>query len=187
MKFPPLKILPPGPPAEHSAAITTTATGTPLPTSWTSSTPAWDPSSTTPTFSVLPTWQLPPSALSCSPSLGQELPTTPLQPPSLSRDPTPLPAQTGSGVSQNPACHQLLDERLVNQQLKVIVNGGEFKAKELVVSIEIRDGKPCFRYTKYNATRSFPPAWVSPKHPNPTRDNGLLIIIDEGEHCGKLI
>ena len=40
---------------------------------------------------------------------------------------------------------------------------------------------------KYNATRSFPPAWVSPKHPNPTHDNGLLIIIDEGEHCGKLV
>jgi hypothetical protein len=27
---------------------------------------------------------------------------------------------------------------------------------------------------------------VTPKHPNPTRDNGLLVII-KGDHCGKYV
>jgi hypothetical protein len=28
--------------------------------------------------------------------------------------------------------------------------------------------------------------WVTPKHPNPMRNNGLLIVI-KGDHCGKHI
>ena len=30
------------------------------------------------------------------------------------------------------------------------------------------------------------PKWVEVKSPNPTRDNGLLIVI-KGEHCGKYV
>ena len=27
---------------------------------------------------------------------------------------------------------------------------------------------------------------MTPKHPNPTRDNGLLVVI-KGDHCGKFV
>ena len=37
---------------------------------------------------------------------------------------------------------------------------------------------------RYNTSESVDPAWVSPKYPHPTCDNGLLVII-KGEHCGK--
>ena len=30
------------------------------------------------------------------------------------------------------------------------------------------------------------PDWVTPKCPNPTRDNGLLVVI-KGDHCGKYV
>ena len=30
------------------------------------------------------------------------------------------------------------------------------------------------------------PAWVSPKHPHPTHDNGLFVVI-KGKHCGKFM
>lgn len=36
----------------------------------------------------------------------------------------------------------------------------------------------------YNISQALPPEWVTPKNPNPTRDNGLLVVI-KGEHCGK--
>jgi hypothetical protein len=35
-------------------------------------------------------------------------------------------------------------------------------------------------------SQSVDPAWVSLKHPNPTRDNGLLVVV-KGEHCGKYV
>jgi len=38
----------------------------------------------------------------------------------------------------------------------------------------------------YKTSQSLDPAWVSPKHPNPTHDNGLLVVI-KGEHCGKYV
>ncbi|KAF8232583.1 hypothetical protein L208DRAFT_1271697, partial [Tricholoma matsutake] len=38
----------------------------------------------------------------------------------------------------------------------------------------------------YKTLRSVDPAWVSPKHPHPAHDNGLLVVI-KGEHCGKYV
>src|SRR5271155_956925 len=38
----------------------------------------------------------------------------------------------------------------------------------------------------YNASKGLAPAWVSSKIPNPTRDNGLLIVV-KGDHCGKYV
>lgn len=48
------------------------------------------------------------------------------------------------------------------------------------------EGIVCIRHDVYNTSRGLAPAWVSPITPNPTRDNGLLVVA-EGEHCGKYV
>jgi hypothetical protein len=81
--------------------------------------------------------------------------------------------------------YPLLDERLVGAQLKVVVNDGEtYKNRDVTVSIAKIDGVVSIRHYVYNTSRGLSPAWVSLKRPNPTRDNGLLVVV-EGEHCGK--
>jgi hypothetical protein len=83
--------------------------------------------------------------------------------------------------------HPLLDERLVGAQLKVVVNDGEnYKDREVFVSIARVEGVVSIRHYVYNASKGLSPAWVSTKSPNPTRDNGLLIVV-KGEHCGKYV
>lgn len=67
-----------------------------------------------------------------------------------------------------------------------MVNGGKFKQKELLASLVSVDGQLSIRHTIYNTSEYLPLDWVSPKHPNPKRDNGLLVVI-EGEHCGKYV
>lgn len=67
-----------------------------------------------------------------------------------------------------------------------MVNGGKFTQKELVASPVSVDGKLNIRHTIYNTLEYLSPDWVSPKYPNPTCDNGLLVVI-EGEHCGKYV
>jgi len=37
---------------------------------------------------------------------------------------------------------------------------------------------------KYKTSEFLSPECVCIKHPNPKRDNGLLVVI-QGEHCGK--
>jgi len=37
---------------------------------------------------------------------------------------------------------------------------------------------------RYKTSDSVDLAWVSPKYPHPTHDNGLLVVM-KGEHCGK--
>jgi hypothetical protein len=76
--------------------------------------------------------------------------------------------------------------RLVGKKLKVVVTGGEYSDKDLTISIEMVDGRPSICYTHYKTSRVIPAEWVSPKHPNPTRDNGLLLVI-RGDHCGKYV
>ena len=82
--------------------------------------------------------------------------------------------------------HPLLDERLVGAQLKVVVNGENYKNRDVVVSIAKIDGVVSIRHQVYNTSKGLPPAWVSSKNPNPTRDNGLLMVV-KGEHCGKYV
>ena len=38
----------------------------------------------------------------------------------------------------------------------------------------------------YETAKGLVPAWVSSKSPNPTHNNGLLIVI-KGKHCGKYV
>ena len=65
-----------------------------------------------------------------------------------------------------------------------MANGGNFKQKEIVVGIALISGQLSIRHNKYKTSESLFPEWVSLKHPNPKRDNGLLVVI-QGEHCGK--
>jgi hypothetical protein len=83
--------------------------------------------------------------------------------------------------------HPLLDERLVGALLKAVVNDGEtYKNREVEVSIAKVEGVVSIRHHVYNSSRGLAPAWVSPKSPNPTRDNGILMVV-KGNHCGKYV
>ena len=83
--------------------------------------------------------------------------------------------------------HPLLDERLVGAKLRVVVNDGEtYRDREVCVSIARIEGAVSIRHQVYNGSRGLAPGWVSSKSPNPTRDNGLLMVV-EGEHCGKYV
>jgi hypothetical protein len=69
----------------------------------------------------------------------------------------------------------------------VIVNDGEaYKNREVTVSIAKVEGVVSIRHQVYNASRGLFPAWVSPKSPNPTRNNGILMVV-KGDHCGKYV
>ena len=99
--------------------------------------------------------------------------------------PSGCPVSSSSGCPVSPQ-HPFLDSRLLGAQLKAIVNGGPFKDKETAVSLELVAGQPSIRHTSYKTSASLAPAWVSPKYPHPTHDNGLLVVI-KGEHCGKYV
>ncbi|KAF8809404.1 hypothetical protein BYT27DRAFT_7222356 [Phlegmacium glaucopus] len=83
-------------------------------------------------------------------------------------------------VSQNP----LIDRRLIGAELNAVANGGSYKDKSLTVSIVEVDGRICIRHIVYRTSNYLEPSWVAPKYPNPTWDNGLLVII-KGDYCGK--
>jgi hypothetical protein len=140
---------------------------------WSSSTPAWDPSSRTPT--VDPSSQTPlrdpPSHTPVSNTLSQ----------------TATPALTSTLASSSQAAtHPLLDARLIGAVLKVMVDGADHKKKELVISVSEVDRQVKIRHTIYKTSTNLQPDSVLPKHPNATRDNGLLVVI-KGEHCGKYV
>ena len=84
--------------------------------------------------------------------------------------------------------HPLLDERLVGALLKVIVNdgGATYNNREVAVSIAKVEGVVGIRHNVYNISKGLAPAWVSPRSPNPTRDNGILMVV-KGDHCGKYV
>ena len=70
--------------------------------------------------------------------------------------------------------------------MKVSVTGGEHKDKEMVIAVVQVDRQLSIRFTHYKTSGSLPAEQVSPKHPNPTRDNGLLVVVS-GDHCGKYV
>jgi len=130
------------------------------------STPAWDPSSHTPLAS-------------------HDDDGTPLDPLSSLNAQTLAPGPSRS-TSQQSVQHPLLDLRLLGTQLKVMVNRGKYKQKELVASPVLVDGQLSICHTIYKTSEYLAPDWVSLKHPNLTHDNRLLVVI-EGEHCGKYV
>jgi len=143
---------------EQQSSLQTLTSGgaTPMP-DFSSSTPAWDPSSRSPM-------------------------------PELSLNSSPMPVASTSQVSDSPQAlsHFFLDRRLIGITLKVVVNGGEYKAKELDAHLVEVHGQLYIRHIHYRSSISLQPDWVTPKHPCPKREKGLLVVI-KGEHQGKLV
>jgi hypothetical protein len=82
--------------------------------------------------------------------------------------------------------HALLDLRLLHAQIKVSVTGGKFSKRELTVSVRLIEGRLSIQHQFYKSWETLLPEWVTPKYPNATRDNGLLVVI-KGDHCGKYV
>ena len=114
----------------------------------------------------------------CSPSLSPSL--------MASHNPTPATATSSSSIHPALPQHPFLDLHLLGVQLKVIVNGRHFKDKEAAITVEMGVEQLIIWYTVYKNSQSLNPAWVFPKHPHPTHDNGLLVVI-KGKHCGKFM
>lgn len=125
--------------------------------------PAWDPSSKTPLhISTYP-----------SPSTN-----------TVNRQSNSQEDLSFAGPSQDQDQHVLLNPLLAEKKLNAIVNGGEYKQKMLEVTISMLQERVLLNHTKYRTSYPLKPDWVTPKHPSPTHDNGLLIII-KGDHCSK--
>ena len=96
-------------------------------------------------------------------------------------------SQIASNLTDRPQRHPLLDERLVGSSLKVVIdNGKTYKNREVTVSIAKVDGVVSIQHNVYNTLKGLVPAWVFPKSPNPTHDNGILMVV-KGNHCGKYV
>lgn len=93
-----------------------------------------------------------------------------------------LPSESFGDQDENP----LLDSRLLNVELRVSVSGNGIKIKELTARVQSTDGHLGLFYTLYRKTVALDAKFVKPKHPNPTRDNGLLVVI-KGDHYGKQV
>jgi hypothetical protein len=131
-----------------------------------------------------------------SPGYATPIPESP--PSSPAWDPSSRTPQPNSNVAQcltslasspNDTFHQahaLLDLRLLGAQIRVFVTGGKFDNRELTVSVRFIEGLLSIRYQFYKSSETLPPEWVTPKYPNATRDNGLLVVI-KGDHCGKFV
>ena len=163
--------------------VSTSGGATPMPDRTSSLTPAWDPLSRTPRYSHL-------IPILVYPNLLVKFYRT-MDASSLSPAWNPLedqPRATTSQIASKPPGrpqHPLLDEQLVGAQLKVVVNNGEnYKNREVFVSIARVEGVVSIRHHVYNTSKGLVPAWGSSRSPNPTRDNGLLMVV-KGEHCGK--
>lgn len=145
----------------------TSGGATPLP-DFSSSTPAWDPSSRSPIPDL--SGFLSPSQTPFSPLASSVASTSRV---SDSRQPEAQP-------------HFFLNSRLLGATLKVVVNGGEYKDKELDAYLAEANGQLSIRHDHYKSSIPLQPDWVTPKHPCPKREKGLLIVI-KGEHYGKYV
>lgn len=145
---------------EHQLSLQASTSGgvTPMP-DFSLSTPAWDPSSRSP----MPEFFTPPNS-------------------------SPILVASTSQISNSlqASSHFFLNRRLIGITLKVVVNGGEYKDKELDAHLVEVNGQLCIRHVHYKSSISLQPDWITPKHPCPKRDKGLLIVI-KGEHQGKLV
>ena len=177
------------PPRAPTPGVSTSGRATPMPDWTSSSTPAWDPSSRTPRYSYFYFgWPIL-TAYKIYRTVDPSSFTPAWNPPTDQPLAAESPATTSQITSKQPDRPQypLLDERLVGAQLKVVVNDGEtYKNREVTVSIANVEGVVSIWHHTYNTSKGLAPAWVSSRSPNPTRDNGLLVVV-EGEHCGKYV
>ena len=134
-----------------------------MPDCSTSLTPAWNPSART------PGWE---------PAFDT---VTPPSPTSL-----PIASTSRAAAVEEPAHHPLLKLPLVGVSLKANVTEADGKVKEQNISIVEHNGRPRLIRTVHSTSFFLSPDRVSAKHPNATRDNGLLVVI-QGEHTGKYV
>uniref|UniRef100_A0A8H7XNP3 Chromatin elongation factor SPT5 n=1 Tax=Psilocybe cubensis TaxID=181762 RepID=A0A8H7XNP3_PSICU len=159
------------------------ASGTPM-YSEPTATPAWDPSSRTPIGtpqSITPAWD--PSSRTPDPTAHS--PTSL----ALSDVSTSVSSssETNCHTTSSSVCeHVLLNPKLVDISLNVVVNGGQFSNKTLVASTVWDANNLVLRCKKYSSWTMVDPAWVTPKYANRIHDNGPLVVI-KGEHCGKFV
>ena len=147
---------------------------TPIPESPFLSSPAWNPSSRTPQPNPAHSH----ASRSPSPSLDRVSSSPQHNPHSLAS-----PSTSADPLDER---HILLDSRLLNAQLRVVVTGGTFNQKELTASVQCLDERLSIQRCFYKSSKTLLPNWVTPKFPNPMCDNGLLVVI-KGEHCGKYV
>jgi hypothetical protein len=146
---------------EQSTSLqASTSGGTPLRDFSSSSTPAWDPSSRSPVPALESSVSFPP----CSP---------------------PVQVASTNQIVNSSSSH-LLDRRLIGITLTILVNGGEYKNKELNAYVVEFNGQLSIRYDHYRTSVFLQSDWVVPKYPCPKRDKGLLVVI-KGTHCGKFV
>jgi hypothetical protein len=125
-------------------------------------TPAWNLLSRTPECDIFGGWMPIPSLSMLSVTL-----------PPLSPIPSPLE-------------HPLLDPCLVGKMVRAAIVGSEHHKKQALVAIVHNSDKVALHQSWHQVSRFVEPKWVEVKPPNPTHDNGLLIVI-KGEHCGKYV
>jgi hypothetical protein len=85
-----------------------------------------------------------------------------------------------------PPQHLLLNPLLVGVSLKTNVTEENGTVKEQNISVFRNHGELRLIRTVYTTSSYLSPDRVSAKHPNATRDNGLLVVI-QGEHTGKYV
>ncbi|KAF9044268.1 hypothetical protein BJ165DRAFT_1528826 [Panaeolus papilionaceus] len=100
----------------------------------------------------------------------------------------PLPSLSTSLHAAIPPAlsHPLLNRHLLNVPLKVKLTGGSFNGMDVVTSLKDISGTLGLFYIAQNKNTPIQPSWVTLRHPNPRRDNGLLVVV-EGEHCGRFV
>jgi hypothetical protein len=126
-------------------------------------TPAWDPSSRTPLDFLLS------------------------RAPPRSHETTNFSQPTEVRVSQQPIpAHPLIHSSFLGKNFQVVVDGGEYSNKVLTAKVVMIDGIMLLRYPNRGTDYPLQPEWVSPLHPSPTHDNGLVVVI-RGEHHGKYL
>lgn len=154
-----------------------------------SSTPAWDPSSSTPTWnpsSSTPTWNLPSSmpgastssVLSCTLSTSSASPKA-IEEPALAPPLCPTPTPT-------PPAHVLLDPRLEGIKVAAKVTGDGRTNKPMTVWGAVVFGQRKIVHSVNKALKDLTGSSVILDVPNPTRHEGLLVVI-KGEHTGTFV
>jgi hypothetical protein len=65
-------------------------------------------------------------------------------------------------------------------------NSGKYAQKEVVASSALVGRHISIRHSHYNTLKALSPEWLFLKHPYPTCNNGLLVVIKR-KHCGKYV
>lgn len=94
------------------------------------------------------------------------------------------PKENISSSGEQAFRHVLLNPALAGKNVKATINDGSGKVRDAVVSLHCSNGDCSIRTLQYHTSVQVPENTVEPKHPSPTHDNGLVMVI-KGAHAGK--